>query len=97
MCKFIRQFKKEIDKVVQPLLIGDQVEECVGKSNSKQLCDKFKLVNIFHQKYLNYEQFKTYQEGTKFIDYGIAHPELKDGMERVTYEPFGYRKGRGNH
>ena len=37
---------------------------------------EFGLVNIFHPKYPNNKQFKTYQEGTKSIDYGIANPEL---------------------
>ena len=48
MCKFQRQFQKETDKVMLPLLIEDWTEECMSKSNSKKLCPKFELVNIFH-------------------------------------------------
>ena len=63
----------------------------------KKLCDKFGLENMFHRKYPNHEQFKIYQEGTTFLDCGITHPELIDKIDRVTCEPFGYRKGRGNY
>ena len=53
MCKFIRsfkkknekqvlqQFKKKTDKKVPPMLIEDWNKECIGKSNSKKLCNKF--------------------------------------------------------
>ena len=71
VCKFIQRFKKKTDKQVLPILISDWNEECIGRSNSKQLCDEFGLVNIFHGKFPNHEKFKTYQEGSIFIDYGL--------------------------
>ena len=43
------------------------------------------------------KKFKTYQEGSTFIDYGFIHRELIDKIEQVAYEPFGYRKGKGDH
>ena len=54
-------------------------------------------MNIFQGKFLNYEKFKTYQEGSTFIDYGLIHKEFIDEVDQVTYEPFGYRKGKGDH
>ena len=55
------------------------------------------MANILYQKFPNHEQFKTYQEGSTFIDYGLIHKDLIDKVEFVTYEPFGYRKGKGDH
>ena len=69
----------------------------MGRSNSKKLCDEFGLVNIFHRKHPNHKKFKTYQEGSRFIDYGLIHRDLIQEIEIVTYEPFGYRKGKGDH
>ena len=57
MCKFIKKFvkkEKKNDKQFVPILIGDWNKECIGKSNSKVLCDKFGLVNIFQRKFLNH-------------------------------------------
>ena len=79
------------------MLVGDWNEECIGKSNSKKICDEFGLVNIFHGKYPNHEKCKTYQEGSKFIDHCLIHCDLIDKVDQVTYEPFGYRKGKGDH
>ena len=97
MCKFLRRFRKKSDKKVLPMLIGDWNKECMGRSNSKKLCNKFGLVNIFHRKFPNHGKFKTYQEGSTFIDYGFIHRDLIDKIEQVTYEPVGYRKGKGDH
>ena len=79
------------------MLIGDWNEECIGKSNLMKLCDEFGLVNIFHGNFPNHEQFKTYQERSTFIDYGLIHRDLIDKVDQVTCEPFGYRKGKGDH
>ena len=79
------------------MLIGDWNEECIGRSNSKQLCDRFGLVNILHGKFPNHEKFKTYQGGSMFIDYGLIHKELIDEVDLMTHEPFEYRKGKGDH
>ena len=97
MCKFIRRFEKETEKKVLPMLTRDWNEEYMGWSNSKKLCDEFGLVNIFHGKFPNHKKFKAYQEGSTFIDHGLIHQDLIDKIERVTYEPFGYRKGTGDH
>ena len=85
------------NKTICPANFGDLNEECIGRSNSKHLCDKFGLVNIFHGKFPNYVKFKTYQEGFKFIDYGLIYKDLIDKVVQVTYERFGYRKGKGDH
>ena len=79
------------------MLIGDWNEECIGRSNSKKLCDEFGLMNIFHGKFPNHEKSKKYQEGSAFIDYGLIHKDLIDKVDQVTYKPFGYRKGKGDH
>ena len=79
------------------MLVGDWNEECIGKSNSKKICDEFGLVNIFHGKYPNHEKCKTYQEGSKFIDHCLIHCDLIDKVDQVTYEPFGYRQGKKDH
>ena len=82
------------------MLIGDRNEEYIGRSNSKKLCDEFGLVNIFHGKFPNHEKYKTYQEGSTFIDYCLIHKELideVDEVDQVTYEPFRYRKGKVDH
>ena len=97
MCKFLQKFKKDTEQKVRPLLIGDWNEECMGSSNSKKLCDEFGLANIFHGKHPNHKKFKTYQEGSRFIDYGLIHRDLLHEIEIVTYKPFGYRKGKGDH
>ena len=76
------------------MLIGDWNEECIGKSNSKKLCNKFGLLNIFYRKYPSHEQFKAYQDGSAFIDYDGIYQDLIDKVEQVTYEPFGYQKGK---
>ena len=60
ICKFLHRFKEKTDKQVLPILIYDWNEECIGKSNSKKLCDEFGLVNIYHRKFPNHEKFKTY-------------------------------------
>ena len=75
-CKFLRQFQKKIDKRVLPMLIGGLNKECKGKSNSKKLCNEFRLVNIFHGKYPNHGKFKKCQAGSKFIDYSLIHQDL---------------------
>ena len=75
MYKCIQRFKTKTDKQVLPMLIGDWNKKCIGRSNSKKLCDKFGLVNIFHGKLLNHEKFKTYQEGSTFIDYSLIHSD----------------------
>ena len=97
MCKFLQIFEKETEQTVLPLLIGDWNEECMGRLNSKKLCDKFGLVNIFHGKHPNHKNNKMYQEGSTFIDYRLIHRDLLEKIEIVTYEPFGYRKGKGDH
>ena len=97
MCKFIQRFKKKTDTQVLPMLIEDWNEECIGRLNSKKLCDEFGLVNISHRKFPNHEKFKTYQERSTFIDYGLIHQDLIDKVDQVVYEPFGYRKGKGDH
>ena len=78
ICKFLHRFKKKTDKDVLPVLTGDWNEECMGRSNSKKLCDEFGLVNIFHSKFPNHEKFKTYQEGSTFLDYGLIHRDLME-------------------
>ena len=80
-----------------PMLVGDWNEECMGNSNSKKLCNKFGLVNIFHGKYLNHEKFKTDKDGYTFIDYNCIHQDLNDKVDQVTYESFGYQNGKGDH
>ena len=97
MSNFLRKFGREIEQKVLPILIGDWNEECMGRSNSKKVCDEFGLVNICHGKFPNHEKFKTYQEGSTFIDYGLIHRDLFDKIEIVTYEPFRYQKGKGDH
>ena len=94
MCKFLRWFQKKTDKSVLPMLIGDWNEECIGNSNSKKLYDEFEMVNIFHRKYPNHKKFKTYQDGSMFIDYGIIQWKLIEQVDQKTYEPFEYRKGK---
>ena len=54
-------------------------------------------MNIFQGKFPNHEKFKTYQEGSTFVDYGPIHNVLIDEVDQVTYEPFGYQKGKGDH
>ena len=97
MCNFIRSFEKKNNEQVLPMLIGDWNEECIGTSMSKKLCDEFSLVNIFQAKFPNNEKFKTYKEGSTFLNYGLIHKELIDEVDQVTFEPFGYRKGKGDH
>ena len=80
------------------MLIRDWYKECIGESNAKILCDEFGLVNIFSiEEFLNHEKFKTNQEGSTFIDYGLSHRDLIDQVYYVTYELFEYRKGKGDH
>ena len=79
------------------MLIGDWNEECIGRSNLKKLCDEYGLVNIFQGKFLNHEKFKTQQEESTFTYYGLIHNGLIDEVDYVTYEPFGYRKGKVDH
>ena len=76
MSKFLQKFEKETAQKVLPILIGDWNEECMGRTNSKKLCDEFGLVNIFHGKFPNHKKPKTYQEGSTFIDYGLIHRDL---------------------
>ena len=79
------------------MLIGDWNKECIGRSNSKKLCDKFGLGNIFHGKFPNHEKSKTYKEGSMFVDYGLIHQDLIGKVDQVAYEPFRYQKGKGDH
>ena len=79
------------------MLIGDWNEECMGRSNSKQSCDEFGLVNNFHGKFPNQKKIKTYQRGSTFIDYGLIHRDLVDKVVRITYEPYGYQRSKGDH
>ena len=72
------------------MLISDWKKESIGRSNSKQLCDEFCLVNIFLGKFTNHEKFKTYQKGSTFIDCGLIHKELIDEVDQVTNKQFRY-------
>ena len=85
------------DKQVLSMVTGNWNGEYIGSFNSKQLCDEFGLVNIFHEKFPNQEKFKTYQEGSTFIDYGLIHKDLIDKVDQVMYELFRYQKGKGVH
>ena len=49
-------------------------------------------MNIFQGKFPNHEKFKTYQEESTSIDYGLIHKELVDEVDQVMYEPFEYQK-----
>ena len=64
---------------------------------TQKICNEFGLVNIFHGKFSNHEKFKSYQKGSMFIDYCLIHRDLIGKVDQVTYEPFGYRKGKGDH
>ena len=97
MCAFLRNLISTTSGTVKPLLLGDWNEECIGKSNCKKLCDEFGLVDLFAHKYPNHDNFKTYQQGTKRIDIAIGHIDLAGKVKKATYEPFGFRKGMGDH
>ena len=97
MCAFLRNLISTTPGTVKPLLLGDWNEECTGKSNCKKLCDEFGLVDLFAHKYPIHDNFKTYQQGTKRIDIAIGHIDLAGKVKKATYEPFGFRKGMGDH
>lgn len=52
MCAFLREFKASTKGPVKTLILGDWNEECIGKSNSKKICDEFGFVNIFDIQHL---------------------------------------------
>ena len=79
-----------------PIIIGDWNEECKDGSTSYDLCREFGLVNIFERLYLNHPQFKTYQRGSRVIDFALAPPQIADKISNFVYEPFIYRL-KGDH
>ena len=79
-----------------PIIIGDWNEECNDESVAHDLCNEFGLVNIFQHLQPNHEEFKTYQRGSKTIDYVIAPPDIADRVINFVYEPFLYRF-KGDH
>ena len=61
-----------------------------------QICEQFNLVNIFHRLYPEHENFKTYRQGTKVIDFALALPSIADAVTNFVYKPFLYRL-KGDH
>ena len=41
------------------------------------------LIQFFHGKHPNHKKFKTYQEGSSFIDYGLIHRDLLEKIENI--------------
>ena len=79
-----------------PIIIGDWNEECKDGSASYKLCRSFGLVSIFDRLYPNQHQFKTYQRGSRVIDFALAPPHIADKVTNFVYEPFLYRL-KGDH
>ena len=92
---FIRSMKERNPSLV-PIIIGDWNEECTKGSASDELCKEFGLVNIFDRLYPNHPQFKTYQRGSKVIDFALALLDIADRITNFVYEPFLYRI-KGDH
>ena len=53
--------------------------------------ENFGLVNIFDRLYPDQHQFKTYQRGSKIIDFALASLHIADKITNFVYEPFLYR------
>ena len=78
------------------LIIGDWNEECKDGSMSYDLFRELGLVNIFKRLYPNHSQLKTYQRGSRVIDFVLAPPQIADKISNFVYEPFLYRL-KGDH
>ena len=93
--KLIYDHTSRSDITTIPILMGDFNEECQGTSNSSKLCSEFNLVDIWSQKYPSLHP-KTYQRGSRRIDFILAPKTVSDAVENIVYEPFQYRL-RGDH
>ena len=81
---------KEDGIQLEPMLMGDWNEECRGSSNAQNICDEFQLVDIWKRKYKD-EEFNTYIEGSRRLDFAITTTRIADIVSNITYEPFFYR------
>ena len=87
---FFRSMRRRNPSLI-PIIIGDWNEECTDGSTPYDLCQEFGLVNIFERLYPNHPQFKTYQRGSRVIDFALAPPQIADKISNFVYEPFLYR------
>ena len=89
LSSFIQSFC-DINQSISPLIVRDWNKFFGESSAAKQLCTQFNLVNIFDRLYPNHPEFKTFQRGSKTIDYALAPPDIADRVLNFVYEPFFY-------
>jgi hypothetical protein len=76
---------------VIPIIMGDWNEECKGSSNSQIICNELGLVDAVDRIYPDHQEFKTYNRGSRRIDFVLTPANIADKITNFVYEPFMYR------
>jgi hypothetical protein len=76
---------------VIPIIMGDWNEKCKGSSNSQIICNELGLVDAFDRIYPEHQEFKTYNRGSRRIDFVLTPANIADKITHFVYELFNYR------
>jgi hypothetical protein len=91
---FIKSKVNKANTNVIPIIMGDWNEECKGSSNSQIICNELGLVDAFDRIYPDHHAFKTYNRGSRRIDFVLTPATIADKITNFVYEPFMYRLTR---
>jgi hypothetical protein len=86
--------KSKVNKAntnVIPIIMGDWNEECKGSSNSQIICNELGLVHAFDRIYPDHHAFKTYNRGSRRINFVLTPATIADKMRNFVYKTFMYR------
>jgi gas vesicle protein len=76
--------------------MSDWNKECNGYSNSQLIYNELGLVDAFDRIYPDHQEFKTYNRGSRRIDFVLTTANIADKITNFVYEPFMYRLN-GDH
>jgi hypothetical protein len=88
---FIKSKTSKANTNVIPIIMDDWNKKCKGSSNSQLVCNELGLVDAFDHIYPNHNEFKTYNRGSRRIDFVITPANIVDKITNFVYEPFMYR------
>ena len=91
LMQFIKSKINKANTTVIPIIMGDWNEECKGSSTSQLICNEFGLVDAFQRIYPDHRNFKTYNRGSRRIDFILTPTSIADKITNFVYEPFMYR------
>jgi exonuclease III len=88
---FIKSKVNKANTNVIQIIMGDWNEECKASSNSQMICNELGLVDAFDRIYPDHQEFKTYNRGSRRIDFVLTPANIADKITNFVYEPFMYR------